>query len=95
MYKVIDPNGVVLIDETVWNGTNFTFRAFTDGEHELVFDNYGGDDKYIELAYDVNSGIPEMPPMALVITSIVVSSMVVLAKKKGKLGQPQRKSALR
>ena len=54
-FNVIDPSGVVLIDKTVLNRTDFTFKAFTDGEHKLVFDNYGGYDKYIELAYDVIS----------------------------------------
>ena len=54
-FSVIDPNGVALIDSKgVLNGKNFTFKAFTDGEHKLIFDNYGGYDKYIELAYDVS-----------------------------------------
>jgi hypothetical protein len=78
-FSVIDPNGVALIDSKgVLNGKNFTFKAFTDGEHKLIFDNYGGYDKYIELAYDVSSpSILGIDP--LLFSGIVIAIGAVLA----------------
>jgi len=78
-FSVIDPNEVALIDTIVWNEYNFTFKAFTDGEHKLIFDNYGGYSKYIELAYDVSSpSILDVPIQILGVDPMVFSGIVIV-----------------
>jgi len=80
-FEVIDPMDVILLElKSVYNGTNFTFKVFSDGEHKLVFDNWHGGSKYVELAYDVSSpSILDVKTQQILGVDIIVFSGIVIA----------------
>jgi hypothetical protein len=55
---VIDPKGVVFVDEepiTIDWKYNFTFKALAEGEHSLIFKNGYEAGRYVDLSYDIET----------------------------------------
>jgi len=86
-FSVIDPKEVILVDlGGVYNNmpkANFTFKALTEGKHKLIFDNGFGYAKYIELSYDVESGIlpnltnPENALLWIVLGAVIIGLILL------------------